>query len=415
MNLLVEYFQNVSENTRNGKWQLLLFPVLFSIVGIYLGISTYNGVVIPFESIAVKNVAIPVVFFILGFLIPVAVWRRYIWRFSVNQNVLWNKDGFSFAFSLIIFSVFLQIFAIWGDASWDKVFTSTGEGNAKVIQNRQISLGGFVFQVGEVVKVFFMIFVAKMLTDMRINNQIRYCKEFFIFPVLAILPIAIMTALMPNYSMLIIYCLILFLMILFQKMEYKLRIPILLVFVVLPILIAIPVSKLNADNPLVEVHGVDRIWAFFQEDGTGNAQQNEALQAMAGGGVTGKGPDRGTIKLRLFGANNDFAFSILGEELGLWLMIPITLAMMGFLFACFWVAVKIEPNGNRSLILAQNLAYGIAIIFSLNIFLHIGVNLKLLPNTGQPLSFVSSGGANLAMNFFLMGMLVQISSLNRDE
>jgi len=41
--------------------------------------------------------------------------------------------------------------------------------------------------------------------------------------------------------------------------------------------------------------------------------------------------------------------------------------------------------------------------------------LRLLPNTGQPLSFVSSGGANLTMNFFLMGMLVQISSFNNGE
>ncbi|MDR2732196.1 MAG: FtsW/RodA/SpoVE family cell cycle protein [Fibromonadaceae bacterium] len=41
--------------------------------------------------------------------------------------------------------------------------------------------------------------------------------------------------------------------------------------------------------------------------------------------------------------------------------------------------------------------------------------MRLLPNTGQPLSFVSSGGANLAMNFFLIGMLVQISSFGGDE
>jgi cell division protein FtsW (lipid II flippase) len=143
---------------------------------------------------------------------------------------------------------------------------------------------------------------------------------------------------------------------------------------------------------------------------------------MADGGIIGKGLDKGTIKLRLFGARNDFAFAILGEELGLWLMLPVTIAMMGFLFACFWVAAGVKTGNpipktreDKAALLAQNIAWGIAIIFSLNVFLHIGVNLKFLPNTGQPLSFVSSGGANLAMNFFLMGMLVQISSFNRED
>jgi rod shape determining protein RodA len=95
---------------------------------------------------------------------------------------------------------------------------------------------------------------------------------------------------------------------------------------------------------------------------------------------------------------------------------------MGFLFACFWVAAGVKTSEEiprsreeKDTLLAQNIAWGIAIIFALNIFLHIGVNLKLLPNTGQPLSFVSSGGANLAANFFLMGMLLQISSLRREE
>jgi cell division protein FtsW (lipid II flippase) len=88
----------------------------------------------------------------------------------------------------------------------------------------------------------------------------------------------------------------------------------------------------------------------------------------------------------------------------------------------FWIAAGVKTakpiprtREEKAALLAQNIAWGIAIIFSLNVFLHIGVNLKFLPNTGQPLSFVSSGGANLAMNFFLMGMLVQISSFNREE
>jgi len=435
MSFVYEYFSGLSEKTRFGKWQLLLLPALFCVLGFYIEISTLNGASIPFKNLAFKNMFIPFIFFAVGFLLPVSLWRHYLVRFPYGVRVFWNNDGFSFAFLLLVFAVLLQAFAIWGDVAWDSVYIpelggsytaamlkgENGFKNGLVMLKRQMTFGGMTFQVGEIAKIFFMIFVAKMLTDMRAANQIRWCKQFFCRPFLALLPVAIMTAIMPNYSMIMIFAMLLFFMIFVQKMDLKLRVPMVLVLFI-PIVIAISVSELEKDNPLVQIHGVNRIWAYFNEDGVGNEQQNEALQAMRDGGIIGKGLDKGTIKLRLFGARNDFAFSILGEELGLWLMLPITIAMMGFLFACFWVATSIKTTDSipkhsdeKAALLAQNIAWGIAIIFALNIFLHIGVNLKLLPNTGQPLSFVSSGGANLAMNFFLMGMLVQISSLNREE
>jgi len=427
MNFLYDYFHSLLERMKYGKWELLLLPVLFSIVGIYIEISTFNGTSIPYESIAVKNVLIPLVFFAIGFFVSVSLWRRYIWRFSVGESILWNRDGFSFAFMLFVLAVILQISAIWVDSSWDKVYVSALSGyyteaqlkaiggfkNEIVMLKRQLTIAGVTFQVGEIVKVFFMIFVAKLLTDMKVRGQMKLCGKFFILPLLAIFPVGILAFCMPNYSMAMIFVFILFFMILIQDMDLKSRLP-LLALVGILVFAVFSISELDRSNPLVKIHGINRVWAYFHEGGTGNEQQNEALQAMADGGIIGKGLDKGTIKLRLFGARNDFAYSILGEELGMWLLLPITIAMAGFLFSCFWIAARIKAN-NRDTMLAQNIAWGVAIIFSLNILFHIGVNLRLLPNTGQPLSFVSSGGANLTMNFFLMGMLVQISSLNNGE
>jgi rod shape determining protein RodA len=301
---------------------------------------------------------------------------------------------------------------------------------AKVVKNngitqlrRQLSVFSAPFQVGEVVKIFLMIFAAKLMMDMKIKGQTKLCKEFFGFPILAVLPIGLFTFLIPNYSMMIIYTLIVFFMLFLQEMDLKPRI-LLIVALAIPVVMMLFISNLDENSYIAKTHGVNRIWAFFHENGAGNEQQNEALQALADGGITGKGLDKGTIKLRLFGVRNDFAYSMLGEELGMWLMLPITIAMSGFLFTCFWIAAGIKTKSDlgknystkdKDALLAQNIAWGIAIIFTLNIFFHIGVNLRLLPNTGQPLSFVSSGGANLVMNFFLIGMLVQISSYGRDK
>jgi cell division protein FtsW (lipid II flippase) len=332
----------------------------------------------------------------------------------------------------------LQIFAIWGDRAWDKIpihdeyyteaqlhamdesaFSNSGDAKrAKTIKNnaitqlrRQLTVFSRPFQVGEFVKIFLMIFMAKLLTDMKINRQIRLGREFFAFPFLAVLPVGFFTFIMPNYSMMIIYASIVFFMLFLQEMDFKPRI-LLIVTLAIPIIMVFSVSNLDKDSEILNKHGINRIRAFLHDGESGNEQQKEALKALADGGVIGKGPDKGTIKHRLFGARNDFAYAVLGEELGMWLMLPITVAMIGFLFSCFWAAETIDPI-DRNAIFARNIARGIAIIFTLNILFHIGVNLKLLPNTGQPLSFVSSGGTNLVMNFFLIGMLVQISSLSR--
>jgi len=405
----LEYFNNVWERIKFGKWLLLILPVLFSIIGIYISISTLDRNHIPFKSFAIENVFMPLAFFAVGFLFPVALWRRYAIRFAQGQKLLWNKDGFSFAFLLLLFAMFLQIFAIWGDS-----LGYYADGNAMIQMRRELSIFSRPFQVGEFVKIFLMIFAAKILTDMRINKQMRLCREFFGFPFLAFLSVGFFTFLMPNYSMVLIYMIMVFFMLFLQEMDIKPRI-VMIAALVIPAIIAYSIANLDKDSSLAKTHGVNRIWNFFNEEGSGNEQQNEALQALADGGVIGKGLDKGTIKHRLFGARNDFAYSVLGEELGFWLVFPITVAMFVFLFCCFWVAANICPV-DRNTIFAQNIAWGIAIIFTLNIVFHIGVNLRLLPNTGQPLSFVSAGGANLAMNFFLMGMLVQISSLiNKDK
>jgi len=431
MDFLYDCYYNLKARFVYGKWLLLLLPILFCVIGFYVELNTQKWDSIHFENFAIENALMPFAFFAVGFLFPVSFFRRYPIRFSGEQHVFWNKDGFSWAFVLLLFALFLQIAAIWGDVSWDKVPIGsekryyseaqlrgmdenlTGKNNGITQLRRQLSIFSRPFQVGEFVKIFLMIFMAKLITDMRINKHMRFCREFFLFPFLAVLPVGFFAFIMPNYSMLIIYTLMVFLMLLLQEMDFKARFSLIAIFLI-PIVMALSIQNLEKDNPIVKTHGVNRIWAYFNKgESGGNEQQMEALQALSDGGITGKGLGRGERNRWLFGARNDFAYAALGEELGVWLMIPITIAMFGFLFACFAVAANCNP-ADRDAAFAQNLAWGIAIIFALNIFFHIGVNLDLLPNTGQPLSFVSSGGANLAANFFLVGMLVQISSLSRE-
>ena len=77
----------------------------------------------------------------------------------------------------------------------------------------------------------------------------------------------------------------------------------------------------------------------------------------------------------------------------------------------------------RGLIVAMNArtsfhsltAYGLVIMLGIQALLIIGGNTKLLPLTGVTLPLVSYGGSSLVSNFFSMGILLGISSMNAED
>ena len=54
------------------------------------------------------------------------------------------------------------------------------------------------------------------------------------------------------------------------------------------------------------------------------------------------------------------------------------------------------------------LATGVAIMIMFQVFINIGVNIRLLPVTGIPLPFISQGGSSLIMLFIALGLLQSV-------
>ena len=63
---------------------------------------------------------------------------------------------------------------------------------------------------------------------------------------------------------------------------------------------------------------------------------------------------------------------------------------------------------SESLLAAILRVGAVAAISSLQTNLTIGVTTALLPNKGMPLPFISFGGSNLAVCFFMIGILINI-------
>ena len=134
-------------------------------------------------------------------------------------------------------------------------------------------------------------------------------------------------------------------------------------------------------------------------------QQYQSFVAVGSGGIVGVGfsqgnQQRGWLPL----AYNDFIGSIVGEEFGFLGLGGLTLA-----FALYgWLGFRIARRA-RSPFTAL-LAIGIAFVTVFTAFIHLGVVIGLLPNTGLTLPFVSYGRSNLVLTLAMTGILVNIGS-----
>jgi cell division protein FtsW len=134
-------------------------------------------------------------------------------------------------------------------------------------------------------------------------------------------------------------------------------------------------------------------------------QQYQSFVAVGSGGIVGVGfsqgnQQRGWLPL----AYNDFIGSIVGEEFGFLGLGGLTLA-----FALYgWLGFRIARRA-RSPFTAL-VAIGITFVTVFTAFIHLGVVIGLLPNTGLTLPFVSYGRSNLVLTLAMTGILVNIGS-----
>lgn len=158
---------------------------------------------------------------------------------------------------------------------------------------------------------------------------------------------------------------------------------------------------------MAEPFRLKRILSFTnpEEDITGgNWQAAQSLYAIGSGGIFGRGLGQSRQKyLWLPEAQNDFIFSVLGEELGLVGTTAVLALFAFFIYRGYRIAI------NSKDMLGSLMATGITSVFALQIIVNIAVVTCTMPVTGMPLPFFSYGGTALFINLCAMGVLLSIS------
>jgi len=138
--------------------------------------------------------------------------------------------------------------------------------------------------------------------------------------------------------------------------------------------------------------------------GTGyNAYQSTI--AVGSGQLWGKGIGYGTqSKLQFLPEyETDFIFAAYAEEWGL-LGVVMLFSLFGVvIWRLLHHAIKAATNFERLF------ATGVAILFVSHFFVHIGMNIGLLPVTGTTVPFLSYGGTHLMTEFLGLGIVMAMS------
>jgi cell division protein FtsW (lipid II flippase) len=135
----------------------------------------------------------------------------------------------------------------------------------------------------------------------------------------------------------------------------------------------------------------------------GYGQLAQSWFGLATGGLVGSGLGQGSPTLIPF-VTSDFAFSAIGEELGMLGGAALLLLYLALIGRGLRIGLE-RLDGFGKL-----LAVGLTTVLALQVFVIVGGVTRLIPLTGVPLPLVSYGGTSRLATFVMLGLLVRISA-----
>jgi rod shape determining protein RodA len=158
---------------------------------------------------------------------------------------------------------------------------------------------------------------------------------------------------------------------------------------------------------VLKQYQLDRLGAFL--DPKGDTQRstynlNQSVNAIAGGGLTGKGLLKGreTNLSYVPEQQTDFIFTVVGEELGLAGALTL-LALFALLVWRTWRAAALARD-----LLGTLICVGVLAMLAFQMFENVGMTMGIMPIIGIPLPFLSYGGSATIASFGAVGLVLNV-------
>ena len=111
----------------------------------------------------------------------------------------------------------------------------------------------------------------------------------------------------------------------------------------------------------------------------------------------------GILKDKVPEAHTDYIIAVISEEFGALFVLFIVII---FLFISYKVLNKIFSENDEFIKLGL---VGLISLLVIQTFIHIGVNIRLLPTTGMTLPFLSYGGSSLIGSSIVAGIILNFT------
>ncbi len=277
---------------------------------------------------------------------------------------------------------------------------------------RWLNIGGFTFQPAEMAKIASILYMSRVFEKYKIESF----KEFF---VRVILPVGgtVFLIFIGSISASALLSLTLFIMFIIFGVKWS------YIFktgaIALAILsVAVLLNLSFGMFPRIDT-GIKRIERFVAKD-SGNEDKNltpEEIQmkadkhyqekmarlAVSSAGVLGKGPGNSTQRYLLPHPYSDYIFAIIVEEWGLIGGSVVIMLYLVFLFRSISLAKRCSH------IFSIMTVIGLALLITFQAFLHILVNVGILPVTGHTLPLISLGGSSIIIMSAAFGIILSVS------
>lgn len=267
----------------------------------------------------------------------------------------------------------------------------------------RIPFMGFGFQTSTLALVVIMVYVARYLTLLKKQEEVRFTQT--ILPLW--LPVLLVVGLIfpANFSTAAMIFVLVLMLCFLGGYPIKYLIVIVSAGLLFALLFIASAKAFPDAFPNRVDTWVSRIENFGGEtDPSADYQVDRAKMAIATGGVFGIGAGKSVMKNFLPQSSSDFIYAIIVEEYGLVGGLLLLLTYLLFLFRVMVVSHRSERTFSKLVVLGL----GIPIVFQA--LINMGVAVSLLPVTGQNLPLISSGGTSIWMNCMAIGIILAASS-----
>ena len=268
--------------------------------------------------------------------------------------------------------------------------------------------GTFSFQPSEVVKIFYILILAKVATSHNMKTKYKTNQtdwQLFVKLILWAAPALVLVILQNDLGTTLVFLMILGGVLIMSGISWKILLPIIIVVALIgALLIYLVVYNrqilLNIGFKNYQFARIDSWLDPYGDQGGNGYQLFQSLKAIGSGKMLGKGFGVSDVYVPV--RESDLIFATIGENFG----------FLGgtFLIAVYFILIyqMIRVCFDTKNEFYTYIATGVIMMILFHVVENIGMTIGLLPLTGIPLPFISQGGSSLLGNMMGIGLIMSM-------